>query len=63
MLIAAVLEAGPRDLEVVSNNCGVDDWGLGVLLRNGRISRVVASYVGGTASWRGSTCRGSWNWS
>lgn len=46
VLIAAVLEAGPRDLEVVSNNCGVDDWGLGLLLRNGRISRVVASYVG-----------------
>src|SRR6476469_430734 len=46
VLIAAVLDAGPRDLEVVSNNCGVDDWGLGLLLRNGRISRVVASYVG-----------------
>src|SRR6476469_535807 len=46
VLIAAVLEAGPRDLEVVSNNCGVDDWGLGLLLRDGRISRVVASYVG-----------------
>src|SRR5688572_16395702 len=45
-LIGALLDAGVRDLEVVSNNCGVDDWGLGLLLREGRIRRVVASYVG-----------------
>ncbi|MER5199807.1 CoA transferase subunit A [Streptomyces sp. NPDC002755] len=35
-----------RDLEIVSNNCGVDDWGLGLLLAAGRIRRIVASYVG-----------------
>ncbi|MFD6287065.1 CoA transferase subunit A [Streptomyces sp. NPDC060205] len=35
-----------RDLEIVSNNCGVDDWGLGLLLSAGRIRRIVASYVG-----------------
>ena len=29
VLIDALLDAGVRDLEVVSNNCGVDDWGLG----------------------------------
>ncbi len=46
VLIAALLERGTTDLEVVSNNCGVDDWGLGVLLREGRLRRVVASYVG-----------------
>ena len=46
VLIAALLEAGRRDLEVVSNNCGVDGWGLGVLLGDGRIRRMVASYVG-----------------
>ena len=46
VLIAALLEAGTRDLEVISNNCGVDDAGLGLLLRAGRIRRVVASYVG-----------------
>ncbi len=45
-LIAALYDAGPRDLQVVSNNCGVDGWGLGVLLADHRVSRVVASYVG-----------------
>jgi len=45
-LIGAVLEAGVRDLEVVSNNAGVDDWGLGRLLSAGRLRRVIASYVG-----------------
>ncbi len=45
-LIAAVHEAGTTDLEVFSNNCGVDGWGLGVLLEASRIRRVVASYVG-----------------
>src|ERR1700760_4087444 len=46
VLIQAVLEAGSRDLEVVSNNAGVDDWGLGLLLGAKRLRRVVASYVG-----------------
>jgi 3-oxoacid CoA-transferase A subunit len=45
-LIKALLEAGVDDLEVVSNNCGIDDWGLGILLANQRIRRIVASYVG-----------------
>jgi 3-oxoacid CoA-transferase subunit A len=45
-LIQAVLELGVDDLEVVSNNCGVDDAGLGLLLRAGRIRRMVSSYVG-----------------
>jgi 3-oxoacid CoA-transferase subunit A len=46
VLIRALLEAGVRDLEVVSNNAGVDEWGLGMLLGAGRLRRVVASYVG-----------------
>jgi 3-oxoacid CoA-transferase subunit A len=46
VLIAALLDTGVSDLEVVSNNCGVDDWGLGLLLRDKRIRRMVASYVG-----------------
>jgi 3-oxoacid CoA-transferase subunit A len=46
VLIKALLDAGADDLEVVSNNAGVDDWGLGLLLRAGRLRRVVASYVG-----------------
>lgn len=45
-LITALLDSGATDLEVVSNNCGIDDWGLGILLSNKRIRRVVASYVG-----------------
>ena len=46
VLIAALLEAGTKDLEAVSNNAGVDDWGLGLLLGAGRLRRMVASYVG-----------------
>ncbi|SFW78986.1 CoA transferase subunit A [Amycolatopsis australiensis] len=46
VLIHALFEAGTADLEVVSNNAGVDGWGLGVLLGAGRLRRVVASYVG-----------------
>ncbi|KRB76340.1 succinyl-CoA--3-ketoacid-CoA transferase [Nocardioides sp. Root190] len=46
VLIGSLLDAGVRDLEVVSNNAGVDDWGLGLLLAAGRLRRVVASYVG-----------------
>jgi 3-oxoacid CoA-transferase subunit A len=46
VLIEALVEAEVGDLEVVSNNCGVDDWGLGRLLSAGRIRRMVASYVG-----------------
>jgi 3-oxoacid CoA-transferase subunit A len=46
VLIRAILAAGTTDLQVVSNNCGVDGWGLGELLAAGRISRVIASYIG-----------------
>ncbi|HZO95299.1 MAG TPA: CoA transferase subunit A [Candidatus Baltobacteraceae bacterium] len=45
-LIQALLEQGATDLETVSNNCGVDGWGLGVLLDAKRIRRTTASYVG-----------------
>jgi len=46
VLIRAVHQLGATGLEVVSNNCGVDGRGLGVLLADGRISRVTGSYVG-----------------
>jgi 3-oxoacid CoA-transferase subunit A len=46
VLIAALLDSGVDGLEVVANNCGVDDWGLGLLLQQRRIRRMVASYVG-----------------
>jgi 3-oxoacid CoA-transferase subunit A len=45
-LISALLDARTTDLRVVSNNCGVDDWGLGLLLGAGRIARMTSSYVG-----------------
>lgn len=45
-LIAALLREGTSGLRIVSNNCGVDDWGLGLLLRAGRIARMTSSYVG-----------------
>ena len=45
-LIAAIRQAGVKDLTVVSNNCGVDDFGLGVLLAGGQIRKMISSYVG-----------------
>jgi len=45
-LIQALLEQGATDLITVSNNCGVDGWGLGVLLDKRRIRRTTGSYVG-----------------
>ncbi len=44
--IAAILAKGTRDLTIVSNNCGVDDKGLGVLLAAGRVRKMISSYVG-----------------
>jgi 3-oxoacid CoA-transferase subunit A len=46
VLIAALHEQGATDLETVSNNCGVDGAGLGVLLAAHRIRRTIGSYVG-----------------
>ncbi len=46
VLIDALLERRVGDLSVVSNNCGVDDWGLGVLLAEGLIRKMTSSYVG-----------------
>jgi 3-oxoacid CoA-transferase subunit A len=46
VLIEALLEQGTSDLRVVSNNCGVDEWGLGVLLFAKRIAKMTSSYVG-----------------
>ena len=46
VLIQALHDSGVDRLEVISNNCGVDDWGLGILLRDKRIRRMISSYVG-----------------
>jgi 3-oxoacid CoA-transferase subunit A len=45
-LIKGLAASGLKDLTVISNNCGVDDWGLGLLLKNRQIKKMVASYVG-----------------
>ncbi|QVY60242.1 CoA transferase subunit A [Cytobacillus gottheilii] len=45
-LILALMEKGVKDLTVISNNCGVDDWGLGLLLKNNQIKKMIGSYVG-----------------
>ncbi|WP_417461422.1 CoA transferase subunit A [Kordiimonas sp.] len=45
-LIAALHKAGTRDMTVISNNCGVDGFGLGVLLDAKQIKKMVSSYVG-----------------
>ena len=45
-LIAAIRASGVKDLTVVSNNCGVDDFGLGILLAGGQIRKMISSYVG-----------------
>ena len=45
-LIAAIRDHGAKNLTCVSNNCGVDDFGLGILLANGQIKKMLSSYVG-----------------
>ena len=45
-LILALVDKGVKDLTVISNNCGIDDWGLGLLLHNRQIKKMVGSYVG-----------------
>lgn len=48
-LIGEVRKRGTRSLTVVSNNCGVDGFGLGVLLESRQIRKIIASYVGENA--------------
>jgi 3-oxoacid CoA-transferase subunit A len=44
--IAAIKQAGITGLTVIANNCGVDDFGLGILLKDRQIKKMVSSYVG-----------------
>ncbi len=48
-LIAQIVHMGTKDLTFVSNNCGVDDFGLGLLLKDRQIKKMVSSYVGENA--------------
>ena len=45
-LIAAIHRAGVKNLTVISNNCGVDEFGLGILLGSKQIKKMLSSYVG-----------------
>lgn len=49
-LIAALHESGVKGLTVISNNCGIDDFGLGVLLHTHQIKKMISSYVGENAT-------------
>ena len=42
-------ELGVKDLTIVSNNAGINDWGLGILLQSKQIRRMISSYVGENA--------------
>ncbi|ODB34305.1 succinyl-CoA--3-ketoacid-CoA transferase [Pseudoalteromonas sp. BMB] len=48
-LIAEIKHLQTKELTVVSNNCGVDDFGLGILLKDRQIKKIIASYVGENA--------------
>lgn len=45
-LIQVILESNIKNLTVISNNCGIDDFGLGLLLQHGQIKKMISSYVG-----------------
>ena len=57
-LIQALVEQGATDLTAVSNNAGVDDFGLGLLLQTGQIKRMVSSYVGENKTFEDQYLRG-----
>ena len=45
-LIAALCESKVKRLTIASNNAGIDDWGLGLLLKNNQVVKMISSYVG-----------------
>ncbi|APG86481.1 succinyl-CoA:3-ketoacid coenzyme A transferase subunit A (plasmid) [Sinorhizobium americanum CCGM7] len=49
LLIAAIKWAGTKEITIASNNCGVDDFGLGILLKTRQIKKMISSYVGENA--------------
>jgi 3-oxoacid CoA-transferase subunit A len=48
-LIAGMKEHGAKNLTVISNNCGIDGYGLGILLENRQIKKMICSFIGGNA--------------
>jgi 3-oxoacid CoA-transferase subunit A len=61
-LIAALKENGVKNLTVISNNCGADNFGPWTLLNNGQIKKRISSNVGRTSCSRACLCPASWNW-
>jgi 3-oxoacid CoA-transferase subunit A len=49
LLLDAIREAGTKDLTFASNNAGVDDFGIGILLRTKQVKKMISSYVGENA--------------
>lgn len=49
LLLAAIKEAGTKDLTFASNNAGVDDFGIGILLQSRQVKKMISSYVGENA--------------
>jgi len=49
-IIEAIRESGVKDLTIVSNNCGIDDAGLGILLQTRQVKKMISSYVGENAT-------------
>ena len=49
LLLAAIKEAGTRDLTFASNNAGVDDFGIGILLQTRQVKRMISLNVGESA--------------
>ena len=45
-LVIALRDSGVKDITVISNNCGIDDFGLGILLQTRQIKKMISSYVG-----------------
>ena len=49
-LIRALRETGVREFTIASNNAGVDDWGLGLLLQTRQVKKIISSYMARTTS-------------
>ncbi len=62
-LIAALRDTGVKGLTVISNNAGVDGFGLGQLLETRQIKKMISSYVARTRNSNASTWPVSWSWS
>ena len=59
LLLQAIKEAGTKDMTFASNNAGVDDFGIGILLQTKQVRKMISSYVGENAS----TSLANWSWS